>query len=90
MQTPTTTNSTTYSASSQPIVGEPSSQGHLAQTAASSTRSRGSWTQTKWPEDKLTATGLMLIFGVSPMLQGIDLYWSWFHCSGEGVNQQGG
>jgi hypothetical protein len=58
MQSPTTTNSSTSSASSQPIVGEPSSLGHSAQTAASSTRSRGSRTQTKWPEDKLTATGL--------------------------------
>ena len=56
MQSPTTTNSTS-SAPSQPIDGEPSSQGHSAQTAGSSTRSRGSKTQTKWPEDKLTATG---------------------------------
>jgi hypothetical protein len=40
------------------IVGEASSKGYSAQTAASSTRSRGSRTQTKWPEDKLTATGL--------------------------------
>jgi hypothetical protein len=58
MQSPTTTNSSTSSASSQPIVGEPSLQGHSAQTAASSTRSRGSRTQTKCPEDKLTATGI--------------------------------
>jgi hypothetical protein len=58
MQSPTTTNSSTSGASSQPIVGEPSSQGHSSQTAASSTRSHGSRTQTKWPEDKLIATGL--------------------------------
>jgi hypothetical protein len=58
MQSPTTTNSYTSIASSQPIVGEPSSQGHSAQTAGSSTRSRESKTQTKWTEDKLTATGL--------------------------------
>jgi hypothetical protein len=58
MQSPTTTNSSTSSASSQPIVGEPSSHGHSTQTARSSTRSRGSRTQTKWPEDKLTATRL--------------------------------
>jgi hypothetical protein len=57
MQSPTTTNSSTSSASSQLIVGEPSSQGHSAQTVASSTRSRGSRIQTKWPEDKLIATG---------------------------------
>jgi hypothetical protein len=63
MQSPTTTNSSTSSASSQSIVGELSSQGHSAQTAASSTRSRGSRTQTKWPEDKLTATGLEANFG---------------------------
>jgi hypothetical protein len=66
MQSPTTTNSSTSSASSQPIVGEPSSQGHSAQTAASSTRSRGSRTQTKWPEDKLTATGLDANFWPTP------------------------
>jgi hypothetical protein len=58
MQSPTTTNSSTSSASSQTIVGEPSSQGHLAQNAGSSTRSRGPRSQTKWPEDKLTATRL--------------------------------
>ena len=67
MQSPTTPNSSTSSAPSQPIDGEPcsqpidgdpSSQGHSAHTAASSTRSRGSRTQTKWPEDKLTTTGL--------------------------------
>jgi hypothetical protein len=58
MQSPTTTNSSTSSAPSQPIIGEPSSQGHSAQTAASNTRSCESRTQTKWPEDKLTATGL--------------------------------
>ena len=67
MQSPTTPNSSTSSAPSQPINGEPcsqpidgdpSSQGHSAHTAASSTRSRGSRTLTKWPEDKLTATGL--------------------------------
>jgi hypothetical protein len=59
MQSPTTTNSySDSSASSQRNDGEPSSQAHSAQTAASSTRSRGSRTQTKWPEDKLTATGL--------------------------------
>jgi hypothetical protein len=33
VQSPTTTNSSTSSASSQPIVGEPSSQGHSSQTA---------------------------------------------------------
>jgi hypothetical protein len=38
MQPPTIKNSSTSSASSQSIVGEPSSQGHSAQTAASSTR----------------------------------------------------
>jgi hypothetical protein len=66
MQSPTTTNSSTSSASSQPIVSEPSSQGHSAQTAASSTRSCGSRTQTKWPEDKLTATGLDANFWPTP------------------------
>jgi hypothetical protein len=66
MQSPTTTNSYTSSAPSQPIVDEPSSQGHSAQTAASSTRSRGSRTQTKWPEDKLTATGLDANFWPTP------------------------
>jgi hypothetical protein len=58
MQSPSITNSSTSNASSQPIVGKPSSQGHSAQTAVSSTRSRGSRTQTKWPKDKLTTTGL--------------------------------
>jgi hypothetical protein len=57
MKSPTTTNSSTSSASSHHIVGEPSSQGHSTQTTGSSTRSRGSRTETKWPEDKLTATG---------------------------------
>jgi hypothetical protein len=66
MQSPTTTNSSTSSASSQPIVGEPSSQGHSTQTAVSSTRSRGSRTQTKWPEDKLTATGFDANFWPTP------------------------
>jgi hypothetical protein len=66
MQSPTTTNSSTSSASSQPIVGEPSAQGHSAQTTASSTRSRGSRTQTKWPEDKLTATRLDVNFWPTP------------------------
>jgi hypothetical protein len=42
MQSPTTTNSSTSSASSQPIVGEPSSQGHSAQSAASNTDLAGS------------------------------------------------
>jgi hypothetical protein len=58
MQSPTTTNSSTSSASSQPIVGEPSSQGHSAQTAASSIQSHWSRTQTNWTEDKFTAAGL--------------------------------
>jgi hypothetical protein len=58
MQSPTTTNSSTSSAPSQPNGGERSSQGHSAQTAANSTRFRGSRTKTKWLEDKLTATGL--------------------------------
>jgi hypothetical protein len=66
MQSPTTTNSSTSSASSQAIVGEPSSQGHSAQTAASSTRSCGSRTQTKWPKDKLTATELDANFWPTP------------------------
>ena len=34
------------------------SQAHSTQTAGSSNRARKSRTQTKWPEDKLTATGL--------------------------------
>ena len=34
------------------------SQAHSSQTARSSTRARKSRTQTKWPEDKVTATGL--------------------------------
>jgi hypothetical protein len=63
MQFPTTTNS---SASSQPIVGEPSSQGHSAQTPASSSRSCGSRTKTKWPKDKLTTTGLDANFWPTP------------------------
>jgi hypothetical protein len=58
MQSPTTTNFSTSNVLSHPIVGEPSSLGHSAQTAASSTRSRGSRTPTKWPENKLTSTGL--------------------------------
>jgi hypothetical protein len=66
MQSPTTTNSSTSSSSSQPIVGETSSQGHSAQTAGSSTRSRTSRTQTKWPEDKLTATRLDANFWPTP------------------------
>jgi hypothetical protein len=66
MQSPTTTNLSTSSASLQPIVGEPSSQGHSAQTTASSTRSRGSRTETKWPEDKLTAIGLDANFWPTP------------------------
>jgi hypothetical protein len=66
MQSPKTTNSSTSSASSQPIVYEPSLKGHLAQAAASSTRSRGSRTQTKWPKDKLTATGLDANFWPTP------------------------
>jgi hypothetical protein len=74
MQSLTTTNSSS-SASSQLIIGEPSLQGHSAQTAASSTPSRGSRTQTKWPEDKLTATGLDTNFWPTQMLRGIDLYW---------------
>jgi hypothetical protein len=67
MQSPKRTNSSTSSASSQPIVGEPSSQGHSAQTAASSTRSRRSRTQTKWPENKLIATGLDANFKPTPV-----------------------
>jgi hypothetical protein len=66
MQSPTTTKSSTSSALSQPIVGEPSSQGHSAQTAASITRSRGSRIQTKWPKDKLTATRLDANFLPTP------------------------
>jgi hypothetical protein len=67
MQSPTTTNSCSdSSASSQRNDGERSSQAHSAQTAASSTRSRGSRTQTKWPEDKLTATGLDENFWPTP------------------------
>jgi hypothetical protein len=66
MQSPTTTNSSTSSASSQPIVGEPYSQGHSTQTAASSTRSCGSRTQTKWLEEKLTATRLDANFWPTP------------------------
>jgi hypothetical protein len=66
MQSSTTTNSSTSSASSQPIVGEPSSQGHSAKTAASSTRAGRSRTQTKCPEDKLTATGLDANFCPTP------------------------
>jgi hypothetical protein len=66
MQSPTTTNTPTSSASSQPIVGEPSSQGHSTQTDASSTRSRGSRPQTKWLEDKLTATRLDANFLPTP------------------------
>ena len=34
------------------------SQAYSSQTAGSSTRARKSRTQTKWPEDKVTATGL--------------------------------
>ena len=59
MQSPT--NSSTSSAPSQPLDGQPCSQpsqGHSAATAASSTRSCGSRIATKWPEDKLTATRL--------------------------------
>ena len=66
MQSPTTTNSSTSSAPSQPIGGEPSSQDHSAQTAVSSTRSHESRTQTKWPEDKLTVTGLDANFWPTP------------------------
>jgi hypothetical protein len=90
MQSSTTTNSTS-SASSQPIVGERSSQGHSAHSAASSTRSRGSRTQTKWPEDKLTATGLDANFWPTPdVARDRFCIGLWSHCSGEGVNQQGG
>jgi hypothetical protein len=46
--------------------GEPSSQGHLAQTAVSSTRSHGSRTQTKWPKEKLAATRLDVNFQPTP------------------------
>jgi hypothetical protein len=66
MQSTRTTNSSTSSAPSQRIGGEPCSHGHSAQTAASSTRSRGSRTQTKWPEDKLTTTGLDANFWPTP------------------------
>jgi hypothetical protein len=66
MQSPTTTNSSTSSAPSQPIDGEPSSQGHSAQTTSSSNRSRGSRTQTKWPEEKLNTTGLDANFWPTP------------------------
>jgi hypothetical protein len=66
MQFPTTTNNSTSSALSQSIVGETSSQGHSVQTAASSTQSHGSKTQTKWPEDKLTTTGLDANFWPTP------------------------
>jgi hypothetical protein len=66
MQSPTTTNSSTSSASSQPIVSEPSSQGHTTQTVVSITRSRRSRTQIKWPEDKLTATRLDANFWITP------------------------
>jgi hypothetical protein len=66
MQSPTTTNSFTSSALSQPIVSEPSSQCHSTQTAASSTQSRRSRTQTKWPEDKFTTTGLDANFWPTP------------------------
>jgi hypothetical protein len=41
-------------------------KGHSAQTAASSTQSRESRTQTKWPENKLTATGLDANFWLTP------------------------
>jgi hypothetical protein len=66
MQSPTTTDSSTSSAPSQSIGGEPSSQGHSAQTVASSTQSRGSRTQTKWPEDKLSTIGLDSNFWPTP------------------------
>jgi hypothetical protein len=89
MQSPTTTNSSTSGASSQPIIGEHSSQGHSAQTAASSTRSCGSRTQIKWPEDKLTATGLDANFWPTPDAVRDIFVFLWSHCSGEGVNQQG-
>jgi hypothetical protein len=32
----------------------------------------------------------MPIFGLPQMLRGIDYIGMWSHCSGEGVNQQGG
>jgi hypothetical protein len=66
MQSPTTTNSSTSSAPSQPIGGEPSSHGHSAQTVVSNTRARGSLTQTECPEEKSTATGLDANFWPTP------------------------
>ena len=64
MQSPTT-NSSSDSVPTQHNV-EHSSQTHSTQTAASSNRARGSRTQTRWPEDKLTATGLDNHFWPTP------------------------
>ena len=53
--------STSSSSDSAPAIlgnSAPASQAHSSQNAGSSTRARKSRTQTKWPEDKLTATGL--------------------------------
>ena len=52
------------------------SQAYSSQTAGSSTRARKSRTQTKWPEDKVTATGLETKVGLPQMLRGRDSYWS--------------
>jgi hypothetical protein len=64
MQSPTTTNSSTSSASSQPIVGEPSSQGHSAQTVASSTRPTGQGHKPNGQKTNWLQLDLMSIFGL--------------------------
>ena len=48
------------------------SQAHSSQTAGSSTRARKSRTQTKWPEDKVIATGLDDDGWPTQMLRGKD------------------
>ena len=58
MQAHSATSSSSDSAPATQANSAPASQAHSTHTAGSSTQARKSRTQTKWPEDKLTTTGL--------------------------------
>ena len=58
MQSDSSTSSTSDTAPATQGNSAPASQAHSSQTAGSNTQARKSRTQTEWPEDKVTATGL--------------------------------
>ncbi|CAO2146142.1 unnamed protein product [Urochloa humidicola] len=58
MQSHVSTNSSSDSAPATHVNSTPGSQVHSSHTAGSSTRAREPRTQTKWPEDRLAASGI--------------------------------